>query len=331
MNLHTKYMGLELKNPIIAGASPMTNSLDSVLRLEDSGVAAVVMHSLFEEQINHESMALDHFLYTNNESYAEALDFLPDSGSFNNIDAQQHMDELARIKERVDIPIIASINGVSSGGWVKYVKRFEEAGADGVELNITYIPTELDAQPRDIEQIYIDVVKDVCASCSIPVSVKMNPYFSSPANMAKKFVEVGASALVLFDNPVRVDIDLESLSPMQSANLTDSSRLSESLRWSSILYNKTSASLCASTGVHTYEDVLKSLMSGANAVQMASALLQNTDAHIAKVFRDIEEWMRDKEYESIEQMIGSISLEHTDNPSAYERSSYMQALQSYNI
>jgi dihydroorotate dehydrogenase (fumarate) len=329
MNLQTKYMNLKLKNPIIAGASPMTTSADKVLKLEDAGAAAVVMHSLFEEQINHESMALDHFLYANNENYAEALDFLPETGSFNNIDAEQHIEELERIKQRVDIPVIASINGVSPGGWVKYVKRFEEAGADAVELNITYIPTDINLKPDSVEQMYIDVVKDVCNSCSLPVSVKMNPYFSAPANMANKLVEAGASGLILFDNPVRVDIDLEELSPIQRANITDPSRLSETLRWNSILFGQTHASLCASTGVHTYEDLLKSLMSGANAVQMASALLENGEQHISDVLKELEQWMQEKEYDSIEQMIGSISLKHTSNPSAYERSSYMQALQSY--
>jgi len=329
MNLKTKYMDLKLKNPIIAGASPLTTTVDDVKKLEDAGAAAVVMHSLFEEQINHESLALDHFLYSNNESYSEALDFLPETGSFNNIDAQQHIDELARIKQSVDIPVIASINGVSSGGWVKFVKRFEEAGADAIELNITYIPTDINMDSSAVEKMYVDVVKDVCSSCSLPVSVKMNSYFSAPAKMALKLVEAGASGLVLFDNPVRVDIDLENLSPIQRANFTDSSRLSETLRWNSILHEKTRASLCASTGVHTYEDVLKALMSGANAVQMASALLQNGEKYITVVLKELEEWMREQEYDSVEQMIGSISLAHTSNPSAYERSSYMQALQSY--
>jgi dihydroorotate dehydrogenase (fumarate) len=227
--------------------------------------------------------------------------------------------------------VIASINGVSSDGWVKYVKRFEEAGVDAVELNITYIPTDLKMKPDAVEKLYVDVVKDVCSSCSLPVSVKMNSYFSAPANMASNLVEAGAKALVLFDNPVRVDIDLEKLSPIQRANITDSSRLSETLRWSSILYGKTNASLCASTGVHTYEDVLKALMSGSNAVQMASALLQDTQRHIQYVLRDLKIWMEYKEYDSVEQMIGSISLNHTSNPAAYERSSYMQALQSYDF
>lgn len=329
MNLKTNYMNFVLKNPIIAGASPMTTTLDEVLRLEDSGAAAVVMHSLFEEQINHENFALDHFLYTNNESYAEALDYLPETGSYNNIDAEQYIEELARIKKRVDIPVIASVNGVSPGGWVKFVKRFEEAGVDAVELNITYIPTDINMDSSKVEQLYIDVVKEVCASTSLPVSVKMNSYFSAPAKMAYSLVEAGASGLVLFDNPVRVDIDLENLNPIQRANFTDSSRLSETLRWNSILYNKTKASLCASTGVHDHEDVLKSLMSGSNAVQMASALIQNGETHISKVLKNLESWMQEREYESIEQMIGSISLEHTNNPAAYERSSYMQALQTY--
>ena len=329
MNFQTEYMNLKLKNPIIAGASPMTTSLDQILKLEDAGAAAVVMHSLFEEQINHESLALDHFLYANNESYSEALDFLPETGSYNNIDAQQHIEELARIKERVGMPIIASINGVSSGGWVKFVKRFEEAGADAIELNITYIPTDINTECSEVEKIYVDVVKDVCASTTLPISVKMNPYFTTPAKMAYKLTQAGANGLVLFDNPVRVDIDLEDLSPIQRANFTDSSRLSETLRWHSILYKKTSASLCASTGVHDYKDILKVLMSGANAVQMASALLKNGEGHITSVLKELEEWMQEKEYESIEQMIGSISLEHSTNRSAYERSSYMQALQSY--
>lgn len=329
MNLETTYLGLALKNPLIAGASPMTTTVDQVLRLEDEGVAAIVMHSLFEEQINHDVMALDHFLYAHGESYAEALDYLPKTGNYNNIAAEQHLEELRRIKERLGIPVIASINGVSSGGWTGYVKRFEEAGADAVELNITYIPTDIAIDSRDIEKMYIDVVKEVHDATSLPISVKMNSFFSAPAQMAAALVEAGASGLVLFDNPVRVDIDLDTLSPVQKANITDSSRLSETLRWNGILYKKINASLCASTGVHTHEDLLKAVMSGADAVQMASALLKHGEAHIATVLSSLITWMEEKEYESIRQMKGSISLSHTDNPAAYERSSYMRALQSY--
>ncbi len=329
MNLETTYMGLKLKNPLIAGASPMTTTADQIARLEDQGVAAVVMHSLFEEQINHDAMALDHFLYTNAESYAEALDYLPETGNYNNIDAEQHIEELSRVKARVGIPVIASINGVSAGGWTKYVQRFQEAGADAIELNITYIPTDIGEDPRAVEQMYIDVVKEVCSACSLPVSVKMNAYFSAPAQMAAALVGAGASGLVLFDNPVRIDIDLDELTPVQHANITDSTRLSETLRWSGILYNRLQASLCASTGIHTYKDVLKAVMSGVDAAQMASALLKHGETHVAEVLSQLRSWMEEKEYESIAQMKGSISLQHTDNPAAYERSSYMRALQSY--
>jgi dihydroorotate dehydrogenase (fumarate) len=329
MILETTYMGLKLKNPLIAGASPMTTTVDQVVKLEDQGAAAVVMHSLFEEQINHDVMALDHFLYSHNESFAEALDYLPETGNYNNIAAEQHLEELRQIKERLEIPVIASINGVSSGGWTNYVKRFEEAGADAIELNITYIPTDVDMDPRSVEQMYVDVVKDVKSATSLPFAVKMSPYFSAPAQMAASLVDAGAAGLVLFDNPVRIDIDLEELTTVQKANITDSTRLSETLRWSGILYKNVNASLCASTGVHHSYDVLKAIMSGVDAVQMASALLKYGEEHVATVLSQVRAWMEEKEYTSIEQMKGSISMVHTDNPAAYQRSSYMRALQTY--
>ena len=328
-HLHTTYLGLELKNPLIAGASPMTATADGVRRLEDAGAAAVVMHSLFEEQIAAEAQALEYFLQANSESYAESLGFFPEAGSFDNINAEQHLKELEKIKLAVGIPVIASINGATPGGWVEYVKRFEMAGADAVELNITYIPTSLTMDGRDVEQRYIDIVRDVCSATELPVSVKMNAYFSAPAQMAAQLVEAGASGLVLFDNPIRVDIDLEQLSPIQRANITGSHSLSETLRWNAILYGKLHASLCASTGVHSGEDAIKALMSGSDAVQMASALLLNGPGHITTVLREMVSWMEEKEYDSVAQMRGSISLGHTDNPDAYERSSYMRALQTY--
>jgi dihydroorotate dehydrogenase (fumarate) len=329
MNLQTTYLGLELKNPLIAGASPMTATADDVRRLEDAGAAAVVMHSLFEEQIAAEAQALEYFLQAHSESYAESLGFFPEAGSFDNINAQQHLEELSKIKDRVDIPVIASINGATPGGWAEYVKRFEEAGADAVELNITYIPTDIATDARAVEQRYIDIVRDVCRATTLPVSVKMNAYFSAPAQMAAKLVEQGASGLVLFDNPVRIDIDLETLSPLQRANITGPHALSETLRWNAILYGKLHASLCASTGVHSGLDAIKAVMSGSDAVQTASALLLHGAGHITTVLEEMSSWMAEKEYDSIAQMKGSISLGHTDNPDAYERSSYMRALQSY--
>jgi dihydroorotate dehydrogenase (fumarate) len=329
MNLQTTYLGLALKNPVIAGASPMTTTADDVRALEDAGAAAVVMHSLFEEQIDAEALALDHFLAAHTESYAESLDYLPVAEDFGNINAEHHLKELESIKKSVGIPVIASINGASPGGWVEYVRRFEAAGADAVELNITYIPTDIATDAREIEQRYLDIVSEVCRATSLPVSVKMNAFFSAPAQMAASLIGNGASGLVLFDNPVRVDIDLDTLSPIQRANITGSYALSETLRWSAILYNHLNASLCASTGIHTGTDALKAIMSGVDAVQMASALLINGPGHVTKVLDQMREWMEEKEYDSIAQMKGSISLDHTDNPDAYERSSYMRALQSY--
>ncbi len=329
MNLHTNYLGLELKNPLIAGASPLTSSADDVRALEDAGVAAVVMHSLFEEQIDAEALALDHFLAAHTESYAESLSYLPEAHTFENINAEHHLEELETIKKSVGIPVIASINGASPGGWVEYVRRFEAAGADAVELNITYIPTDITTDAREVEQRYLDIVGEVCRATKLPVSVKMNAYFSAPAQMAAHLIAQGASGLVLFDNPVRIDIDLDTLTPLQRANITGSYALSETLRWSAILYNHLNASLCASTGVHSGTDVIKAIMSGVDAVQMASALLINGPGHATTVLRQLREWMDEHEYDSVAQMKGSISLDHTDNPDAFERSSYMRALQNY--
>lgn len=329
MNLSTKYLGLDFKNPLIAGASPLTTTLERIKELEDAGVGGVVMHSLFEEQINRDLQAIDHFLFEGSESYAEALSYFPEADSFENIEAEHYLEDLQKIKKATDIPIIASLNGVSSGGWIKYAKRFEEAGADALELNITYIPTNPEIDGLKIEQMYVDVLKDVKANTTLSLAVKMNPYFSNPAQMAKRFEEAGADGLVIFDNPVRVDIDLESLSPVHSANLTSSANLSETLRWCAILHTNLNLSLAASTGIHGANDVLKALMSGASVTQMASALLQNGPNHIETVLNDLTKWMSENEYVSIEQMIGSISLKNTDNPAAFERSSYMKALLSY--
>lgn len=329
MNLTTSYMGFALKNPLIAGASPLTASLDSIKRLEDNGIAGVVMHSLFEEQINHEIHAIDHFLFSGSESFAEALSYFPASDNFENIESEAYLNEISEIKKSVDIPVIASLNGVSSGGWIKYAKKLEEAGADALELNITYIPTDPSIDARKVEELYAQVIDDVKANTSLPLSVKMNAYFTTPAQMAKKFVDHGAQGLVLFDNPVHVDIDLDELTPIQKANLTSSSSLSETLRWSAILHGNVNASLAASTGIHTAHDVLKAVMSGVDVTQMASALLQNGPEHAKQILDEMTHWMEEKEYESIEQMKGSISLAHTDNPAAYERANYMQALLSY--
>jgi dihydroorotate dehydrogenase (fumarate) len=329
MELTTTFLGLKLKNPLIASASPLTASLDSIKKLEENGISAVIMHSLFEEEINHEIHQIDHFLHIHSNANAEATSYLPSEVDFYNLNSEQYLEEIRRVKEAIQIPVIASLNGVSAGGWVKYAKKLQEAGADALELNITYIPTSIDMEGHAVEQMYIDTVSQVKEHISIPLNVKMNAYFSSPANMAKRFVEAGANGLTIFDNPTRVDVDLELLTPLQRANITSSTNLSETLRWCAILYKKLPCSLCANTGIHSAEDVLKAIMSGADAVALASVLLMKGESEVVTLLNEITQWMQKYEYDSISQMKGSISLAHTDNPAAYERNSYMYALQQY--
>jgi len=328
MDLTTTYMGLELKNPIIVGASPLTATYESIKKLEANGAAAVVLHSIFEEQINHEIHEIDHFLFKGSEDYAESLGYFPEV-TLSNLESNSYLDEIKRLKENLTIPVIASLNGVSRGGWQEYAKKLESAGVDAIELNITYIPTDLDKDAREIEQLYIDALEAVKEMVNIPVGVKMNAYFSAPAQMAKKLVDTGANGLVLFDRPVHVDIDLENLNATQTITPSSSKDLSETLRWSAILYKKLDTSLCASTGVSSHEDILKAMMSGADAVQMVHAILHNGASHIQNVLENLVAWMEEKEYVSIEQMKGSISLHHTTNPAAYQRANYMRLLTDY--
>ena len=328
MKLDTTYMGLALKNPIIAGASPLTASADSIKRLEDAGASAIIMHSIFEEQINHEAHEVDHFLFKGGESYAEAVGFFPEM-ELSNLESEHYLEEISALKQSLSIPLIASLNGVSKGGWINYARKLQEAGADGLELNITYIPSTVDIDGRVVEKLYLDALESVLSVVDIPVSIKMNAIFSSPANMAKQFDQMGAKGLVLFDRPVHVDIDIENLNAVQTINPSTSHDMSESLRWSAILYKKVSASLCASTGITTHEDVLKAMMSGADSVQMVTALMKYGEGHITKVLKDLADWMEEKEYVSIEQMKGSISLNHTNNPAAFQRGNYMRILTDY--
>lgn len=321
-------MGLTLKNPIIVGASPLTSTIESIQELEKNGAAAVVLHSIFEEQINHEMHEIDHFMFNGSEDYAESLGYFPEV-TLSNLESEHYLDEIVALKKAVSIPIIASLNGVSEGGWVSYAKKLETAGVDALELNITYIPTDVDLEASRVESLYMDALQAVLSCVSIPVSIKMNAVFSAPANMAKKFSDLGAKGLVLFDKPVHVDIDLENLNSVQSIHLSSSKDLSETLRWSAILYKRVNASLCASTGVSNYEDILKAMMSGADAVAMVSAILKHGPEHIKETLDALEAWMVEKEYVSIEQMKGSISLHHTCNRAAYERASYMRVLTSY--
>lgn len=329
-DLSTNYLGFDLKNPLVASASPLTKDYESIKKLEDKGIAAVVMHSLFEEQINHEQHQLDYFLHSSSESFAEALDYLPSDVEFDNIEADDYLKEIEKTKRSVDIPIIASLNGVSSGGWIKYASKLQGAGADALEVNITYIPTSLDMSGSEVENMYIDTVSNIKEHISIPVNVKMNSYFTNPANMAKRFAQLGVEGITLFDNPVQVDIDLNDLNAIQKANLTLSKDKSETLRWCGILYDKLGGvDICANTGIHNAQDVLKAIMSGADCVSFTSVLLSKGGKEIQNILKELKCWMEEKEYSSISQMKGSISLSNTRNPDAYERASYIEALQKY--
>lgn len=329
VDLTTKYLGFNLKNPLIASSSLLTGSLDNVKKLEDNGVAAVMLQSIFEEQINQEIHQIDHFLFRNRDSFSEATEFFPQDEDFDHIRLDSYLEEIARIKQGVDIPVIGSLNGVSEGGWIDYATKLQDAGVDALELHIAYIPTDIALNPREVEEMYIKTIKSLKAHVKIPLSVKMNNCFTNPAFMAKQFEDAGVDALTVFGSPALVDIDLENLTTSTKVNLTSSQNLSETLRWCAILYNQLNVDLCANSGIHSGEDVLKALMSGARAVSFASVLFQNGISETGRMLEFIKQWMIEKEYKSITQMIGSISLKHTDNPAAFERNSYMQALTTY--
>ena len=328
MDLTTTYMGMTLKHPIVPSASPLSETLDGIRQLEDAGAAAVVMYSLFEEQITLESQQLDHYLSYGVESFAEALSYFPDMETYH-VGPDDYLNLIRRAKEAVDIPIIGSLNGVSAGGWVEYARKIEEAGADALELNIYYIPTNPDLTSAEVEQMYLDVVREVKQRISIPVAVKLGPYFSAFANMAKRLVEAGADALVLFNRFYQPDFDLENLEVVPHLVLSTSHELRLPLRWVAILYGRIPVDFAITSGVHTHEDVLKGLMAGAKVTMMASELLRNGVRRIGEILEDIKYWMEEHEYESVAQMQGSMSQINVAEPAAFERANYMKVLQSW--
>jgi dihydroorotate dehydrogenase (fumarate) len=328
MNLTTNYMGMILKNPIVASSSPLSHNVDSIRRLEDAGAAAVVMYSLFEEQITFDSFYVDYYLTSGTDSYAESLSYFPEMQGYN-VWPDEYMNLISRAKEAVDIPIVGSLNGISSGGWTDYAALMEEAGADAIELNVYYIPTNGDLKGSEVEDIYLDVLRQVKTSVSVPVAIKLNPYFSSTANMAKRLVEQGADGLVLFNRFYQPDIDLETLEVVPRLVLSNSSELRLPLRWLAILYGRVPVDLGVTTGIHTSQDVLKALMAGAKVTMMASELLQNGIRRINIILDEMRHWMEQHEYESVAQMIGSLSHQHCPEPAAFERANYMKVLASY--
>ena len=328
MDITTTYLGLKLKSPIVSSAGPLSEKISNVREMEDAGAGAVVLYSIFEEQIEHEQLELHHHTSLHSESFAEATSYLPEPFEFK-LGPDEYLNHIRKAKEAVDIPIIASLNGKSIGGWTDYAKKMEQAGADALELNIYLLPTDGKKSGSEIEKTYIEIVKAVKSNVKIPFAVKMHPFFSSTSYMATELSNAGASGLVMFNRFYQPDIDLETLDVVPNVILSTPMAMRLPLRWIAMLYGKVNADLAATSGIYSAEDVLKMVMAGAKVTQMLSALLKFGIGHIADVTTNLKAWMEEKEYESIEQMRGSMSYMNVDDPAKFERANYMKVLNSY--
>lgn len=328
MDLTTNYLGLALRSPLALSASPLTGALDDLKRAEDAGAGAVVLPSVFEEQIERETAELQAALTQGTESFAEALSYFPQVGDFR-LGPEDYLEHIAKAKAALRIPVIASLNGDSVGGWTQYARQIQQAGADALELNVYYIPTDLDLSGAAVERTYVDILKAVKAVVSIPVAVKLSPFFSSMANVAKQLDAAGANGLVLFNRFYQPDIDLEKLEIEHSLLLSTPQARRLPLRWVAILFGRVKASLAATSGIHTAQDVLKMLMAGADVTMLCSVLLAKGISHLAQLEREVRQWMEDHEYESVAQLKGSMSQKNCPDPSAFERGQYMKVISTY--
>jgi dihydroorotate dehydrogenase (fumarate) len=328
VDLRSTYLGLQLKNPLVASASPLSKRVSTIRKLEDQGISAVVMYSLFEEQINHASRELDYFLNLGTESFAEALTYFPEMQSYN-VGPDIYLDLIRKAKEAVNIPIIASLNGISSGGWVKYAKSIEQAGADAIELNIYYVPTEFATDSQQLEDAHVNLVHDISNELRIPLSVKLSPYYTGLPHFLSRLVKSGAKGLALFNRFYQPDLDIEEFEVVPSLSLSTSEDMRLPLRWIAILYGRLNTSLALTSGVHNAQDVAKAVMAGADVAMMASELVTNGPGRVSQILAELQTWMEGKEYTSVEQMRGSMSQKAVGNPAAFERANYMKALNSY--
>lgn len=329
IDLSTTYLGLKLKNPLVASASPVSKNIDRVVSLEQSGISAVVMYSLFEEQIIHESLELDHYLTRGSESFAEAVSYLPDGGMYS-VTPEKYVKHLSELKKAVTIPVIGSLNGVSKGGWTSYAKRMQDAGADALELNMYYLSTDPELSGAELENAQVELVAEVKSSITIPLAVKLSPFVTSLPNFCKKLIEAGAQGLVLFNRFYQPDFNLEELEITHRLDLSTSADLRLPLRWISILYGRLNADFALTSGVHSATDLLKSMMAGAKVAMTASELLWNDPGkRVVEILKHTQNWMKDHEYESIEQMQGSMSQKNVKEPAAFERANYMKILSSW--
>ena len=328
MDITTEYLGLKISSPVIPSAGPLSREIKNIKLMEDAGAGAVVLYSIFEEQIENEELDFYHHTTDNIESYAEAISYFPPSPFFKT-GPDEYLELIIKAKKAVAIPIIASLNGKSLGGWIEYSKKIEQAGADALELNIYRLAGDIDKSGAEIELSYIEIVKEVRKSISIPIAVKISPYFSSPVWMAKQLELAGANGLVLFNRFYQPDIDLETLEVVPNLLLSTPVAMRLPLRWIAILFNKINADLAANSGIYTEKDIIKMTMAGAKVTQMLSCLLKFGISHISEVLTQLKYWMEVNEYESLNQMRGSMSYMNVPDPSQFERANYMKVLNSY--
>jgi len=328
MDLRTTYMGMELTHPIVASASPLWEDIDNIKKAEDAGASALVMFSLFEEQLKHEAAAMEHFMSHGTESFPEALSYFPCVEECH-VGADRYLDILRRASEAVDIPIIGSLNGITDEGWIDFAKDMEEAGARGIELNVYYIPTDIRVSGQEVEQRYLEILRHVKRAVSIPVAMKMSAYFSSLGHIAKQFSDAGADALVLFNRFYRPDFDINNLEVVNDLRLSNVTHIRSRLLWIAILHGHIDASIAATTGVDTHIEVIKYLMAGADAVMTTAALLRNGIHYLETLVNGLSQWMEKNQYVSVEQMKGSMSWRHVADPTGFERASYIKILDNF--
>lgn len=327
-DLKTQYLGLELKNPLVASSSALSKKTQTVQKMEDAGVSAVVMYSLFEEQITHDSLAFNYFMERGTEAFAESLDYFPNLDQYN-VGPDEYLERIRKNKETVDIPIIGSLNGVSNSGWIEYAQKMAQAGADALELNTYYLSTNPEISASQVEENTVALVEAVCSNVDIPVAVKLSPFFSALPNLAVKLVEAGAEGLVIFNRFIQPDIDIEKMEVDSTLKLSTSDELLMPLRWTAILYGRAKADLALTSGVHTGVDLVKAVMAGASVAMVASEFVANGVGRATEMLAEMENWMSAYEHVSVEKMRGSMSQQHVENPAAFERANYMKALQSY--
>lgn len=327
MSVSSRYLGLELKSPLVASASPLSRNLDVAKRLEDAGAAALVMHSLFQEEAAAESLELDHYLSYFTEAFAEALTWYPDQPSYGLI-PDRYLEQLRLLKQSLSIPVIGSLNGVSAGGWTSYARQMEQAGADALELNLYHIP-DANLSGAEVEERSVAVLEAIKAEVSIPVAVKLSPFYSSVGAMALRLAHAGADGLVLFNRFYQPDLDLDALTVTPRLELSTSADLRLPLRWVAMLYGRIGTDLAVTGGVHNHEDVVKALMAGASITMMTSELLANGVERLTEIERDLKQWMERREFASVEEMRGTLSQQKVEDPSAFERANYVRVLQSW--